>query len=113
MPMPTTVLRGNILFSGLFGLPLTPSAVAANTSAEQTFPFPGLLLGVDYVTGVSKPTSQAGLSIGNVRVSANNQVAITFSNNTGAAITPTAGEIYAFNVDRFEDAGLPLPTGIT
>ena len=113
MPMPTTVLRGNILFSVLCGLTLSPVAVAANTSAEQLFPFPGLLVGVDYVTGVSKPSQQAGLSIGNVRVSANNQVGITFVNSTGASITPTAAEVYAFNVDRFEDAGLPLPAGIT
>lgn len=113
MPMPTTVLRGNILFSVLVGLPLSPVSVAANTSVEQTFAFPGLLLGVDYVTGVSKPTTQAGLSIGNTRVAANGSVAITFVNSTGSPIVPTAGEVYTFNVDRFEDAGLPLPTGIS
>lgn len=113
MPMPTTVLRGNILFSALFGLPLSPASVAANTSAEQLFAFPGLLLGADYVTGVSKPSAQAGLSIGNVRVSGNNQVGITFTNSTASPIVPTAGEVYVFNVDRFEDAGLPLPAGIT
>jgi hypothetical protein len=45
---------------------------------------------------VNKPTNQAGLGIGNVRVSAENQVAITFLNNSSAAITPTAAETYSF-----------------
>jgi len=110
MPMSTSVVRGNLLFSVLCGLNLTPLIVAANTTAEQLFPFPGLLVG-DFVN-ISKPTSQAGLGIVNVRALAN-QVGITFSNNTAAGITPTAGELYTFGVDRYEDQGLPLPTGIT
>lgn len=111
MPMPTTVVRGNILFSVLLGVQLAPASVAANTTAEQTFTVPGLLLGVDFVNCV-KPSFQAGLSIGNCRVSANNTVAITYSNNTASPIVPTT-EVYQFGVDRFEDAGLPFPAAIT
>jgi hypothetical protein len=71
---------------------LSPAAVAANTTAEQTFPVNGLRVGdVVYVT---KPTAQAGLGIVNCRVSASNTLAVTFSNNTAASITPTAAEVY-------------------
>lgn len=71
---------------------LTPVQVAANTAAEQTFTVAGVRVGD--VVFVTKPTSQAGLGIVNVRVSAANTLAITFANNTAAAITPTAAEVY-------------------
>jgi hypothetical protein len=45
---------------------------------------------------VSKPSSQAGLGIGNSRVVADDQIGITFTNYTAATITPTAGEVYSF-----------------
>jgi hypothetical protein len=71
---------------------ITPAAVAANTTAEQTFTLNGLAVGdVVYIT---KPTAQAGLGIVGARVSAANTLAITFSNNTGSSITPTAAETY-------------------
>jgi len=66
--------------------------VAASTSAEQTFTVTGLATGQAVV--INKPTSQAGLLVGMGRVSAANTVGITFGNDTGAAITPTAGETY-------------------
>lgn len=71
---------------------LSPAAVAANTTAEQTFTVTGLRVG-DLVQ-VNKPTAQAGLDIGNVRVVSNNLLGITFLNVTAAAITPTASEVY-------------------
>ena len=71
---------------------LSPASVAANTTAEQTFTANGVRVGD--VVYVSKPTSQAGLGIVNVRVSASNQIAITFSNNTASPIVPTASEVY-------------------
>lgn len=67
---------------------LTPSAVGANTSVEQFFTVPGVSVG-DSVD-VNKPSHQTGLSIGNVRVSAANQLAIQFVNTTAGSITPTA-----------------------
>jgi hypothetical protein len=40
---------------------------------------------------VNKPTSQAGLGVGNVRVSSSNTLGITFANlPAGGNITPTA-----------------------
>lgn len=71
---------------------LTPVAVAANTTAEQTFNVPGL--NTDMTVFINKPTAQAGLGIVGVRVSAADTLAITFANNTAAPITPTAAETY-------------------
>lgn len=77
---------------------LSPASVAANTTAEQTFTVSGLTLGG--VVFVNKPTAQAGLGIVGARVSANNQIAITFSNNTASPIVPTAAEVYNIGVIR-------------
>lgn len=71
---------------------LSPAIVGANTTAEQVFPLAGVAVG-DYVN-ISKPTAQAGLGIVGARVSSAGNVGITFSNNTGAGITPTAAETY-------------------
>lgn len=108
MPGPTTLARGNIAISMILGVTISPASVAANTTAEQTFTVNGLAVG-DAVT-IIKPTTQAGLGIVNVRVSAANTLAIAFSNNTGSPIVPTAGETYTLCVDRPEY--LPLPTAI-
>lgn len=82
-----------------FSLALSPAAVAANTTAEQTFAVTGLKVG-DVVLTVVKPTAQAGLGICGARVSALDQIAITFNNNTAAGITPTAAETYKIVVAR-------------
>lgn len=77
---------------------LTPALVAANTTAEQTFTVAGLIYGS--VVYVNKPTAQAGLGIVGARVSANDTLAITFINATGAGITPTAAELYLVSAIR-------------
>jgi hypothetical protein len=89
---------GNIALDVLLGVSLSPSAVSANTTAEQTFTVTGLQVGD--VVNVNKPTAQAGLGIVGARVSAANTLAITFSNNTAGSITPTASEVYVVNVVR-------------
>jgi hypothetical protein len=99
--MSAGIITGNVRALGVAAVPLSPALVAANTTAEQTFTVPGVIAG-DVVSGVSKPTAQAGLGIVNARVSAANTVAITFSNNTGAGITPTAGETYLITLVRPE-----------
>lgn len=71
---------------------LSPAAVTANTTIEQTFPVIGLQVGS--LVQVSKPTSQAGLDIAGCRVVSNNTLGITFINVTSAAITPTSGQVY-------------------
>lgn len=72
---------------------LTPAAVAANTTAEQVFAVAGVQAS-DVLLAVIKPTAQAGLGIVGYRVPSAGNVAITFANNTAAAITPTAAEQY-------------------
>lgn len=75
-----------------YSVVLSPAIVAANTTAEQTFTVTGLRT-TDAVF-VNKPTAQAGIGICGVRVSAANQIAITFNNNTAGGITPTASQTY-------------------
>lgn len=72
---------------------LSPVAVAANTTAEQTLTVTGLISG-QMIVGVIKPTTQAGLAIVGFRASATNTLAITFANDTSGSITPTASESY-------------------
>lgn len=67
---------------------LTPASVGANTTAEQTFTVPSLQVGDSL--DINKASHQAGLSIGNVRVSAANTLAIQFVNTTAGAIVPTS-----------------------
>jgi hypothetical protein len=93
------IILGNIQAFGTVTVALSPTIVAANTSAEQTFTVPGVLAS-DVCIDVTKPSAQAGLAIVNVRVSAANTVAITFGNFTGAGITPTAAESYKFTFVR-------------
>lgn len=110
---------GNIQKVGMFQVALTPTAVTANTTAEQTFAatgiglsvggFPSIAIG-DFVW-VNKPTAQAGLGIVGARVSANDTLAITFSNNTGSSITPTAAELYLVFMARRQSNWSPPATG--
>ncbi|VVE31522.1 hypothetical protein PEP31012_03703 [Pandoraea eparura] len=76
---------------------LTPASVAANTTAEQTFTVPGLQVG-DSID-VNKASHQVGLSIGNVRVSAANTLAIQYVNTTASPIVP-ASEQYIIGGQR-------------
>jgi len=79
----------------LRGLPfitqtLTPAVVAASTTAEQTFNVTGVRVGE--VVQVMPPSLVTNIGIAGVRVPANNQVAITFSNaSASTATTPPAG----------------------
>ena len=93
------IIMGNVQGLGVASVTLSPALVAANTTAEQTFTVPGVRAS-DVCVAVSKPTAQAGLGIVGWRVSAENTVAITFSNNTAGGITPTASQVYQFVILR-------------
>ncbi len=80
-------------FIDRYTVTLSPALVAANTSAEQTFTVTGLTTG-DQILSVSKPTAQAGLGIVGWRVSAADQIGITFMNTSAGGITPTASQVY-------------------
>ncbi len=91
--MSAGMIMGNVLSLGVASVTLSPAAVAANTTAEQNFALPGILMR-DSILGIAKPSHQAGLGIVNQRVVADGVMAITFMNCTAASITPTAGEVY-------------------
>lgn len=88
---------------GILQATMSPTIVAANTTAEQTFTLPAFsfLRTGDYLT-IVKPTLQAGLAVIQARVSATGVFAVTFANNTGAGITPTAAEVYRLHWFRPE-----------
>ena len=88
---------GNLAQLGVLSVPVIPVSVAASTTVEQTFTVTGLQ--VADIVFMSKPSLQAGLSIGTARVSALNTLAVTFSNMSAAAIVPLA-ESYAMLVAR-------------
>lgn len=99
--------RGNCQGMFLLAVSLTPSSVAADTSAEQTFTVNGLLVG-DYVD-VNAPSITAGIGIVNTRVSANNTLAIGFQNSTGSGVVPGAG---TYTIVVWRPSYLPLPNAI-
>lgn len=72
---------------------LTPASVASNTVAEQSFTVPGLQPGM--VVALQKPTEQAALQVGNVRVPSANTLAVQYLNIGNTAITPTS-EVYSY-----------------
>lgn len=83
----------------LYSVVWSPSIVAANTTSERTVTVTGLTT-ADKILFVNKPTAQAGLGIVGWRVSAASTLAVTFSNNTGTGITPTASETYLLGAIR-------------
>lgn len=95
MPLgPQIITYGNIQSTFLLTLTLTPVATAATTTLEQTFTVPGLLLG-DQVSGITPQFAVTSLvDMVNYRVSANNTLAIAFSNSTGGSLTYPAGSYY-------------------
>jgi hypothetical protein len=76
---------------GVVEATLNVASVAANTSAEQTFTVKGLT--TDMMVFVNKPDLDAGLVVGNARVSAADTLALTFGNSTAGAVDP-ASEVY-------------------
>jgi hypothetical protein len=76
---------------------LSPSAVAPNTCAAQSFAVTGVQSS-DIVLKAQKPSEQNGLALIGGRATAANTVALDFCNNTASSITPTAHEAYTFVV---------------
>lgn len=101
----TTVTRGNVRETFVIGPTLAPTAVAAYTSAVQTFNIPGLLT-TDFVETIGAVGTQtAGILPGESDVYNNNVLSIQFLNVTNASATPAQG-VYAIKVTRVEG---PLP----
>jgi hypothetical protein len=92
---------------------ITPTSVAANTTAQQSFTNVGLgTQPGDFLEYVASPgTFQAGLIIAAVQADATtpDKITITFGNLTAGAITPNAGS-YTFEVSR-PQAGTQIAAG--
>jgi hypothetical protein len=105
--MPT----GNIWKNGVFSLTLSPSAIGATTTSEQTFSATGIgLLTTDLVL-VNKASSNTGIGIGNARVSAADTLAIEFINISAGTLTPTASQVYTVGVWRVQPNWTAPATG--
>lgn len=101
----TTVTRGNSHETFYIGPTLAPAAVAAYTSAVQTFNVPGLLT-TDLVQTIGATSQQtAGILPGESDCYTNGVLSIQFLNVTAASATPAQG-VYAIQVTRVEG---PLP----
>jgi hypothetical protein len=101
----TTVTRGNSHETFYIGPSLTPTSVAANITAAETFNVPGLLTS-DYVLVQGVVGSQtANVVIAEADVLTAGQISIQFGNTGAAAATPAAG-VYVIQVTRIEG---PLP----
>src|SRR5713226_5604365 len=95
MPLgPQLITYGNVQSTFVLTLALTPVATANATTAEQLFTVPGVQLG-DQISGITFLAAYSSLvDITNYRVSANNQIAIAFTNNTAGSLTYPAGNFY-------------------
>lgn len=89
--MTSGITMGNVRSMHIISVTFDPASVAANTTAEQTVTVPGARS--YHVPMLVKPSLTAGLGIVNVRVSANDTLAVTFSNNTASPID-AASEVY-------------------
>ena len=88
----------------LYGVTLTPAAVAPSTTAEQTFTVTGVV--ASSPVWVNKPSYTPGLGIAGVRATSTvNVIGINFVNNTAATITPPS-ETYL--IGNFQQ---PIPDG--
>lgn len=97
----TTVTRGNSHETFYIQPTLTPVAVAANTTAAQTFALPGLQT-TDIVLVIGLNGSQtAGIVVAEADCLTANVLSIQFGNNTALSATPAAG-VYTIQIVRLE-----------
>ncbi len=106
---PSGVVTGWSTYQTAFassGVATITTAEAGLTVQQGTTTSMRFVLGTTDVVYLNKPTSQAGLGVGNVRVSAANVVGVTINNDTAATLTPTTNEVYRIASTR----GLPVIT---
>ena len=97
----TTVTRGNSHETFYITPSITPAAVAANTSAAQTFSVGGLQT-TDFVTVLGyQGTQTAGIIVAEADCLTANVLSVQFGNCATASATPASG-LYAVQVTRLE-----------
>lgn len=82
-----------------FSLTNSPASVATLTTAELGMTLVGgtgasITIATTDLLFINKPTAQAGLGVGNVRVSSAGVAGVAFSNLSAGFLTPTASETY-------------------
>lgn len=83
---------------------ITPAVVSAATTNEQTFTVPGISVGE--AVALNPPSNVTNVTVGNVRVAGNNQVAVTFVNTSpSTATTPPAGAYTFFSTGGIDTSG--------
>jgi len=114
MPGASDRPMGNVALNMLLSASLTPPNVPANSTVVQTYTVTGVQLndGLEF----NQLSHVAGLSIGNMWVSAANTISVQYVNSTTSAINGTAAQSYILAVTRanptLSAAGYALPTGI-
>lgn len=95
---------------------MTPVALVASTSAEQSFGLNGVtqvtaatgLKAGDVILGISPPSHVAGVVVGGYRVdpAVNDKFYVIFGNCTAGGVTPPAG-LYLVTLARFNQSTRP------
>ena len=93
---PTIIATGNVQSTFILSVSLTPVAVAANSTVEQSFTINGLLSAIDQVSDLSYTGGawSINLSPANYRISANNTLTVSYTNPTAGSLTPPSGTYY-------------------
>lgn len=102
--MTTSVVRGNVRAMFVVSVTYDPANISGTaTTTEQDITVTGVKVGD--MAFVSKPSHNAGVTIGNVRVKAADTVSIQWVNPTAGAVNP-GSEAYSILVVRPEYATL-------
>jgi hypothetical protein len=101
----TTITRGNAHETFYIGPSLTPSAVAANITAVQTFNVPGLQTTDFIMSGGYIANQTNGIFLAECDCLTPGVLTIQFGNLTSGSLTPQAG-VYEFQIVRYEG---PIP----
>lgn len=97
----TTVTRGNSHETFYIAPTLTPTAVSAASTSNQTFNVPGLLT-TDIIIAQGYISNQtSGVFIVESDCLTNGVLTVQFGNFTAASVTPAAG-VYEFQIVRLE-----------
>jgi len=103
----TTVTRGNSHETFYIAPSLTPAAVAANTTAIQTFNISGLLTTDFIMSGGYIANQITGIFIAECDCLTAGVLTIQFGNLTASSATPAAG-VYEFQIVRYENTPAPI-----
>ena len=97
----TTITRGNSHETFYIAPSITPTSVAPNITATQTFSLPGLQV-TDYIqTGGYIANQTAGIFIAEMDCLTANVLTVQFGNCSTATATPASG-VYEIQITRLE-----------